>query len=108
MGRMYKQRKSDGKWRVWSTNTDSWITDWITEDDVKRFIFAGKTYDYEIDVIQRLWCFPNGLYDRDSHRSLSGPINEFHDWYSSVLDDADAYEDKVHAKFVELTEGFGS
>src|SRR5438128_792596 len=112
MGRLLKHRKKDNKWRLWTTISDGWLTDWLTEDEMKQYLAAEYEHDYKAKAIRELWTFPDGYYDTKVYIKNGRPISRrfnnskavqaFSDWQSKAFK-GDYYE-AVDKKFKELTE----
>ena len=113
MGRLLKHRAKDNKWRLWSNNSDQWLTDWITEDEIKEYLAYRHEIDYKVEVIKLYMSFPDGYYDQgtswtEDRRPYSAQFENrkgtkaFYDWQTQAFK-GDYYEE-VDRKFKEITE----
>ncbi len=67
MGRLLKHREKDNKWRLWTTISDGWLTDWLTEEEMKEYIVFEYEMDHKLRVIDLCMKFPDGYYDTTMH-----------------------------------------
>src|SRR5437870_5050820 len=106
MGRLLKHRSKDEKWRLWSTISDGWLTDWLTEAEMKQYLVTELEYDYKVKVIERLWSFPHGYYDKDENNMFDNrkAYIAFTEWHLEATRSDDYYAE-VDKKLKELTEG---
>jgi hypothetical protein len=104
MGWQLKHRAKDNKWRVWTTVSDGWITDWLTEDEAKTFLSYEYNEDYKLKVIKTYWTFPHGWSDRDTGKILDNreALIAFSEWHLEATKSEDYYAE-VDKKFAELT-----
>jgi len=102
MGKLLS-RNAKGQWRLWTTISDGWLTDWISEKDMKAQLVWDYDLDYRIKTIQLLWTFPHGYYDKKTHKILSNhdALIAFNEWHLQALK-SDNYEDQLNAKYEEL------
>lgn len=114
MSHLLKHREKDNKWRMWSTISDQWITDWLTEDEVRRALVTALEYHYKVEVIERIWSFPHGYYEKDISFKDGRPFNKsFNNWegykaftkWDLEATRSDDYYAAVDKKFKELTKG---
>lgn len=104
MSNLLKYRSKDGKWRLWSSISDAWLTDWLTEDEMKQEIAAEHVLRYKLSVIEALWTFPYGYYEKDTHKRLHNADDAhkaFLDWLSKASQ-SDDYCEQVNKKFDEM------
>lgn len=60
----------DGKYRVWSTVTDEYVTDWIDENELQNEIFIYKLDIAISEIIQEMICYPNSFINKDSGEKM--------------------------------------
>lgn len=103
MGRMLQHRAKDNKWRLWTTISDGWITEWLTENEMKRQIADDYRQDYKIQIIEAYWTFPHGYYDKGLSKMMTNfpAVHEFTQWHLEALESEDYYA-KVDEKFNEV------
>lgn len=103
MGLQLKHREKDDKWRAWTTISDGWLTNWLTEDQMKVYLVSRREHQHKLDAIEVVMGFPHGYSDKDDGlRILNGPVSDFYDWHGEALKDYDTYEDEVDRKYEEL------
>lgn len=104
MGKLIKYRKRDNKWRVWTTISDGWLTNWLTDAELKEYLAEDYQHDYKLKVIEAYWTFPHGYTDKDSHKRHTDyqAVVAYTDWHLSALKSGN-YKALVDEKYTELT-----
>lgn len=106
MSLQLKHREKDNMWRAWTTMSDAWLTDWMSESEMKAYLVWRRERRYKLDVIEIIMSFPHGYSKKDdSLRAFRGPITDFYDWHTEILNDHSTYDDKIDQKYNELTKG---
>lgn len=103
MGRMLQYREKDKKWRLWTTISDGWLTEWLTEQEMKEELAYDFQTDYKLRVIESYMTFPHGYFDKKTQKRLTDfdKVQAFTEWHLKVLKMDDYYE-QVDAKFLEV------
>ena len=101
MSWLLKYRKKDNKWRIWTTISDGWITDWLTENEVKQALSNEYKRDYRLQVIECYMTFPAGWHDKDTHKLLAIDKKAFYEWQMEALHSKD-YEKEIDKKYKDL------
>lgn len=83
MGWLLKTKEEEGKetkYKIWTTISDGWITEeWMTRDEIIKFLFWNKFYDMIDKFIEDSMTFPNGYHDKDTHkRNWDDKLQEEH------------------------------
>lgn len=75
-----KEENEVTKYKIWTTISDGWITEeWMTRDEIIKFLFWNKFYDFMDKFIEESITFPNGYYDKDTHkRNWDDKLNDEH------------------------------
>src|SRR4051794_27764036 len=96
MGWLLKHRKKDNRWRIWTTVSDGWITDWLSESELKAELAARYEEDFKLKVIEAYMSFPNGWFDKDTHKRLLNQEGQqaYMDWNLTALR-GDQYEEEI-------------
>lgn len=104
MSHVLKHRVKDDKWRLWTTISDGWLTEWLTADDMKHELAEQYQTDYRVKVIEAFWTFPHGYYDKDtrSRHTNYAALEAFTEWHLAALRSDDYYA-ALDSKFTELT-----
>lgn len=104
MGWRLKQHKRTKRWRIWSTITDSYRTDWLTEEELKADLASAYEEEYKLKVIELYWTFPHGWTDKETHTRLRNQTacEAFHAWQEQAMSSED-YEEEIDRKFREVT-----
>lgn len=104
MGWRLKQHKRTKRWRIWSTITDSYCTDWLTEEELKAELASHYEEEYKLQVIEVYMAFPHGWTDKDSYKRLENldAVKAFYSWKEQALRSED-YAGEIDRKFREIT-----
>src|SRR5258708_30983025 len=104
MSWLLKQNKKTKKWRIWTTISDCYRTDWLTEEEMKSELSMEYGGDYKLRVIETYWTFPHGWYDKDTHQMFQNwkSMEEFAEWKLKAIRSGHYYEE-IDRKFEELT-----
>lgn len=84
MGWSIKQNKE--KFRVYSTNVDDYITDWLDKDELIRFLFWNKFERLMEDMLKDIICFPHGWSDKSTGKYLSCESEKLDEFYDVIKD----------------------
>jgi hypothetical protein len=64
-----------GKFRIWSTVSDAWLTDWLIREEAVKFYYDDALLAFKKQVIEKYLSFPHHWPDHDSDR-MKVIINE--------------------------------
>jgi hypothetical protein len=99
-------RDNDKKYRIWSTISDSWITEWETKQEILTFLAASYLLEYKQKVVELYLKFPHHWPAREGGRRLildeEGEAN-YLAWLETLSHAGDMYYDMVEKKFNEVT-----
>ncbi len=59
--------QKDGKYRIWSTISDAWITDWISRKEAIRFYYDDAFMSFKKKIVEQFYKFPHMWSDYDSN-----------------------------------------
>lgn len=59
--------QKDGQYRIWSTISDTWLTDWIDRREAIRFYYDHALMDFKKRIIEEFYKFPHMWTDHDSN-----------------------------------------
>lgn len=63
-----KHRKKDDKYRLWTTISDGWLTNWLSRDEMIEAI-SGEYQEEVSEKVEKLrLTFPNGWTDTEGER----------------------------------------
>jgi len=101
-----KETKKHGKrYKFWTSVADGYINDdWLTRDEMIRFLFWTRLQKMADTFIEDAMTFPNGWSAKGEMRRLpiDGELADAHrDWQSSTFK-ADHYYEAVFMKFAEM------
>lgn len=107
MGWQLKHREKDNKYRLWTTISDVWMTDWLTEDEIKEGIAEEYLYNYKEKVVKLYMTFPDHFVKRDNGLHYTMFNNRegsqaYYDWQTEAF--KGDYWTELDRKFSELTE----
>jgi hypothetical protein len=97
MGWQIAQKK--GKYRIWSTNEDRWLTNWVDRNKVILFYYEHALFDLKKRTIEQFMLFPhhwtnytNSRLIHDEEKSAS-----YDDWMEQLIHK----RDEEYCEFVE-------
>lgn len=61
-----KTEKDITKYRIWTTISDGWITDWSTKEEITKFFFWHHFHKMMDGFLEDAMTFPNGYHDKDT------------------------------------------
>lgn len=108
--RPYVKTTEDGKYEIWSTVVDSSpmvIVD--TMEEVRDYIIARKSLEYNVQMILDIMTFPHGVeIDGEVRRDLE-KMKQFNEWHATALyDNETPFATAAQIKLAELAgEVFG-
>src|SRR5437773_9814879 len=83
----WKIAQKKDKYRIWSTNTDTWLTDWIDRNEAIKFYYEDALFDLKKRTIEQFLLFPhhytnhtNGRLIYDEEKSAN-----YHNWMEQLI-----------------------
>lgn len=68
MSVLIQHRKKDNKYRAWTTIADGWLTDWLSEKGMIKYL-QSRIMDRATEECENLAVeFPNGYHNKDHVR----------------------------------------
>jgi hypothetical protein len=75
----WEASQKDGKYRIWSTISDAWLTDWIDRNEAIKLYYDCTLLGFKKKIIEQYYKFPhfwvshdsnncNIIYDEEGHR----------------------------------------
>jgi hypothetical protein len=64
----------DNQYRIWSTVSDQYITDWISQEEALAVWYDSALVDFKKKVIEHYLKFPHFWSDRDSHGYIKDDV----------------------------------
>ncbi len=114
MGWLLKTKQEEGeetKYKIWTTISDGWITEqWMTKDEIIKFLFWNKLYDFMDKFIEDAMTFPNGYHDKETHkRNWDDKLADEHYEFtkSKFGKKGNAYVNTTTDKFSEILNAHG-
>src|SRR4051812_34352444 len=109
MGWIVKVKEEKGqptKYRLWSTNSDSYLTEWVERDGVLHYMFWHNLDKFVQKFMEEAYSFPQGWPKEDykMHTSKEGEKsrNEFFDLCNSRYKQKKGEPDILWEKFDEV------
>lgn len=62
--------RKDNQYRIWSTVSDQYVTDWISREEVFEHWYDDALLQFKKKVIEQYLKFPDFWGDHDSHRYI--------------------------------------
>ena len=107
-----KTENIDGKpveqYRIWTGNSDEWMTDWMTREELIKFLFWDRFYDFVTDFLKDEATFPHH-WGRKGEMTVIVRKEEALS-FGKFMQDAlysDQYEKIILTKFSEVLEKYG-
>jgi len=86
------------KYRIWSTITDSFITEWSTKPEIINYLFWNRVRTFINDFNKDAMTFPNGYYRVDNTRIFDKEtMLNFYDYQDKAI----RTDNVLEAKFIE-------
>lgn len=92
---------SGDKYKVWSTIVDEYITDYMTKDELIRFLFWSKFENLMDNILEDMICFPYGWVDSESGKRLLCEKDK-HDERFQLLKNRDLKFDEFFKRIKEV------
>lgn len=104
-----KETKKGTKYRLWSTNVDSWISKWSTREEMLKFLFWHRFEQFMEDFTKDAMTFPDGYTEKSTEkRIMTKKTEEFYDFAVAKFKVKDKSALEVGAeKFRELITNAG-
>jgi hypothetical protein len=103
-------RDSDKKYRIWSTISDSWITEWETKQGILTFIATSYLQEYKGKVVELYLEFPHNWPAREGGKRMirdeEGSEN-YLAWLKTLSQSGDDYYETVEKKYNEVVKELG-
>jgi predicted DNA-binding ArsR family transcriptional regulator len=103
MGNLLQHRKSDDKWRLYTTISEGWVTSWVNAASMKETIASYIEYEQKLKLIEFYWTFPHGYYNKITQKRFTNfpAVEAYTEWHLKALRSGD-YELEVDRKYKEL------
>ena len=105
--------RKEGKFRIWSSIVDKFITPWMSRDLTIRFLDRHYMTEAKLKTIEAFYSFPYMMGDHDDmgHRYINDPKGKkgrtaYFKWLETTYDNyAEAVETKYQEVMEQLTKG---
>lgn len=101
--------RKDNQYRIYSTISDSWLTDWISREEALAVWYDSALMDFKKKVIEQYLGFPCYWGNHDDHRRTSVFMDEDRhaaraQWLKKLSDthDEDEYYELVDEMFEKI------
>lgn len=105
MGWQVAYRERDKKYRLWTTISDGWLTDWGTKQEIQRYIADAMLLEHKKQVIKMCLGFPDLWPSKDSLCYIKDEVahDRYADWLK-ILNEAteETYVDLIESKYNEV------
>ncbi len=104
-----KTEKEVTKYRIWTTVSDGWITEWLTREEMVKFHFWNQFKKFMDSFIEDAMTFPNNYYDKDTEKRYMdvGIQESFTSFMYHRHDDGKDYMQVTADKFGDLLTSSG-
>lgn len=93
-------KNKEAKYKIWSTISDSYITDWLTKKEFIQFIFWNKLEDFMRDFLKSVIPFPDRWTNHDNNNRIDLPENRA--IINKILNDSFDNDNVIPYKFIEI------
>lgn len=84
MGWLIDQKKD--KFRLYSTISDGYITEYLNMDELIRFIFYHKFHRLMEDMLKEMICFPHGWSDKKTGKIMGCEDGKLDEYFATLND----------------------
>lgn len=104
-----KEEKGVTKYRIWTSNSDSWITEWSTKEEIIKFLFWHRFYEFVDSFIKDDMTFPHhwGVKGENTIMVRKEEAEAYFKLMSDAHDSEDEYETTKLKKFTEIMKAHG-
>src|SRR5947209_7451667 len=104
MGWRIAHREKGDKYRLWSTVSDRWLTDWSTKRDIQRYITEDYLWEYKKKVIEVYLKFPHHWPSKERMAYILDEAGKeaYSAWLKTLIDAGDTYYELVENKYNEV------
>jgi hypothetical protein len=104
MGWRVGYREKDNKYRLWSTISDTWLTDWSPKKDIQRDIAQQYLWEYKKKVVEMYLDFPHHWPSSEGARLMVDEEagKRYRDWLEELINAGDRYYDVLDKRFNEV------
>lgn len=66
----FQKKTVNGKdlYRIYTTVSDGWLTDWLTRNEVLRFMYQDRLRDFKVGIIEMCQNFPDMRIIKGTHQ----------------------------------------
>jgi hypothetical protein len=92
-----------GKFRIWSTTSDVWLTDWITREEAIKFYYDDALLAFKNRIIEKYFSFPHHWLQHDNRHGAVIVNQEGSARYLAWLNELIHKPDEEYTAFVNET-----
>lgn len=102
-------REEDKKYRLWSTISDNWITDWGSKQEIQQVIAEDCLRRYQAEVVKMFLQFPHLWWSTDSSTLIQDDEADerYIAWLETSCDAGNKYYEVLEKKFQEVMRELG-
>jgi hypothetical protein len=103
MGWRVGYREKDKKYRLWTTISDGWLTDWSTKKDIQGYIAEEYLWEYKKKVVEMYCRFPHHWPSKEGVRPMidEDASKRYGDWLGELSNAGDRYDEVLDKRFNE-------
>ena len=95
-----EKKNEEPKYKIWSTISDSYITEWLTKKELIQFMFWYKLEDFMNDFLKSIVSFPDRWTNHDTDKRFELPENRA--IINKILNDSVDNNNVIPYKFIEI------
>lgn len=88
----WKIKIDNEKYRIWSTIVDEYVTDFLTKDELIRFLFWHRFENLMKSMLEDMICFPHGWIDQKTNEYLNCDKENSEIFYSILNERKEMFE----------------
>lgn len=95
----------DGQYRLWSTISDEWLTDWESKESIQHYIADEYLFEHKKRIIKLYLQFPHHSMSMDGKYLLNEDGHQaYGKWLEALtkIDDPDIYIKHIEQKYNEI------
>jgi len=92
--------RKDNLYRIWSTFSDQYITDWISREEALAVWYDDTLMNFKKEVIRKYLLFPDFWFDHDAQWSIKDEVAHarYSQWWQEL---SEKQNEEEYCQFVD-------
>jgi hypothetical protein len=99
----WKIAQQKGKFRIWSTVSDAWLTDWMTREEALKFYYDDALLRFEKQFIEKYLSFPHHWPEHGNGQRAVIVNQEGRARYLAWMHELTCKSDEEYSAFIDET-----